>query len=287
MGRTILPCTGEVVETMAFPAGKGVQFARIAAATSLAAALLGGSSATANLRAPVVIPELPSSALAAPAASLNVEEEVLRFVCGADSCDVTAQYEVRSAAASRVQLEFILPTGGPVTATTNSGQDSVQVVPAAPLRAEELRTLPHSEARTSPLFRAGFQSALREGSNAIAVRYSQPLGADEVDYGYLKKHGRMVQRFRYELWPLREWKRSPGFRVKLSVAIERPAPGWWKRRLGNPRSVTCLTSDTTAPVPVGRLEQRGGQLWYEAELGPSIPDRITCFMGDEDLMPRN
>ena len=121
----------------------------------------------------------------------------------------------------------------------------------------------------------------------MTVRYSQPLGAVEIDYGYFKKQGRMVQRFRYELWPLREWKRSPGFRVRLSVAIERPSPGWWKRRFGNPRSVTCLTSDASAPVPAGRLEQRGGQLWYEAELGPSIPDRITCFIGDEDLMPRN
>ncbi|HYN44227.1 MAG TPA: hypothetical protein VE129_20800, partial [Thermoanaerobaculia bacterium] len=201
---------------MASPAVKGVLFARIAAAASLAATLLDGSSATANLRAPVVIPEFPSSALAAPAVSLNVEGEVLRFVCGADSCDVTAQYEVWSAAASRVQLEFILPTGGPVTATTSAGQDSVQVVPAEPLRAEEIRTLPRNEARTSPLrlFRAGFQSSLSEGSNTVAVRYSQPLGAEEVDYGYLKKQGRMVQRFRYELWPLREWKRSPGFRVK-------------------------------------------------------------------------
>jgi hypothetical protein len=272
---------------MASPARKGVLLARIAAAASLAAALLGGSSATANLRAPVVIPESPSSALAAPAIPLTVEREVLGFVCGADACLVTAQYEVLSAAASRVQLEFILPAEGPVTATTNGGRDTVQVVPAAPLRPEEIRTLLAGETRTPPLFRAAFQSSLGEGANTLTIRYSQPLGAEEVGYGYLKKQGRMVQRFRYELWPLREWKRSPGFRVKLSVAIERPAPGWWKRRLGNPRSVTCLTSDTTAPVPAGRLEQKGGQLWYEAELGPSIPDRITCFMGDEDLMPRN
>ena len=51
--------------------------------------------------------------------------------------------------------------------------------------------------------------------------------------------------------------------------------------------MTCLSSDASAPVPPGRLEQRGGQLWYETGLGPSIPDRITCFIGDEDLMPRN
>ncbi len=272
---------------MACPAGKGVLLGRIAVATGLSVAFVGGSSARANLRAPLVIPESPSSALSAPAFPLTVEGELLTFLCGADSCLVTARYEVRCAAASRVQLEFILPTQGAVTATTNSDPATVRVVPARPLRPGGGRTLPADTPRSSPLFRAGFESTLGEGSNTVTVRYSQPLGAVETDYGYLKKRGRMVQQFSYELWPLLEWKRSPGLRVKLSVAIERPSPGWWERRFGNPRSVTCLTSDASAPVPPGRLEQRGGQLWYEAELGPSIPERISCFLGDEDLMPRN
>lgn len=277
----------EVIEEMTFPAGRGALLGRITVTTGLLVALAVGPSASGNLRAPRVIPESPSSALAAPALPLTVEGESLRLVCGADSCLVTAQYEVRASAASRVELEFILPTGGDVTATTNSDRDTVQVVPAAPLRPEELRALPPHETRAAPLFRAGFESSLREGSNTLTVRYSQPLGAEEVDYGYLKKEGRMVQRLRYELWPLREWKRDPAFRVKLSVAIDRPAPGWWQRRFGNPRSVACLASGEAADAIAGRLQQRGGQLWYEAELGPSIPDRITCFVGDEDLMPRN
>jgi hypothetical protein len=276
-----------VIEEMTSPAGKGGSFGRIAAAAGLLVALEVGHPASANLRAPVVIPESPSSALARPTLPLTVEAEVLTFLCGEATCLVTAKYEVASGSASRVQLEFILPAEGPVTATTNSGQDSVQVVPAAPLRPEEVRTLPPDEPQAPRLFRAGFQSSLVEGSNTVTVRYSQPLGAEEVDFGYFKKQGRKVQRFRYELWPLREWKRSPGFRVRLSVAVDRPSPGWWKRRFGNPRSVTCLSSDATAPVPEGRLEQRGGQLWYETEVGPAIPDRITCFTGDEDLVPRN
>lgn len=282
----ILLFVTEVIDEMTFPAARGVLFGKITAAVGFLVALGAGFPASANLRAPVVIPEFPSSALAAPAAPLVVEGERLTFLCGADSCLVTAQYDVGSAAASRVQLDFVLPAEVPVTATTNSDRDSVQVVPAAPLRPEEARSLPLDGPRTSRLFRARFQSALKEGPNTVTVRYSQRLGAREVDYGYLKKEGRMVQRMSYELWPLREWKRSAAFRVKLSVAVERPAPGWWKRRFGNPRSVTCMTSDPAAPVPAGRLEQRGGRLWYEAEIGPSIPDRITCFTADEDLMPR-
>jgi len=277
----------EVIEKMTFPSAGGVPFGRITAVTGLLVALGVGPSASANLRAPVVVPDPPSSALAGPALPLTVEGEALTFLCGSDSCLVTAQYSVASEAASRVRLEFILPAEVPVTATTNSDRDSVQVVPAAPLRSGEIRTLPSNETRTSPLFRAGFESLLRAGTNTVTVCYSQPLGAKEVGYGYLNKEGRMVRQFRYELWPLREWKRGPGFRVKLAVAIERPAPGWWRRHLGNPRSVTCLPGGEAASVLSGRLEQRGGQLWYEAELGPSIPDRITCFIGDEDLMPRN
>ncbi len=277
----------EVIGTMTFPAGGWGSLGRITAAAGLLAALGAGHLANANLRAPVVIPESPSSALSAPPAPLTVEGEVLTFLCGDDACIVTARYEVGSAAASHVQLDFILPAEVPVTATTNGDRGSAQVVPAAPLGPEEARNLPQDGQRAPRLYRAGFRSVLREGSNTVTVRYSQPLGAEEVDYGYLKKEGRMVQRFRYELWPLREWKRSPGFRVKLAVAIERPAPGWWKRRFGHPRSVACLTSGASVPPPAGRFEQRGGQLWYEAELGPSIPDRITCFVGDDDLMPRN
>lgn len=285
VGGDILPAVAEVIERMTCPAGPRVLSWGVAALAGLAVAL--GPSVLANLRAPVVIPASPSAALAAPSASLIVESEELGFVCGSDSCQVSARYAVTSAGPATVRLEFILPTEGPVTATTNADRETVQVVPASPLQPEELQSLGAAERGAPGLFRAGFQSALRAGPNTVTIRYSQPLGAEEVGHGYAKKKGRMVQRFRYELWPLREWTRSAGFRVKLAVAIERPAPGWWERTLGKPRSVTCLTSDTTAPVPAGRLEQKGGQLWYEAELGPSIPDRITCFIGDENLMPRN
>lgn len=249
--------------------------------------LLLGSPASGNVRAPVVVPSSPSSALASPDPGLTVDGESLRFACGPASCDVTAQYEVTAAAAVRVHLEFILPVERPVTAVTNAEADSVTVVPAHPLRPAEARGLARGEQGGPALFRAGFESSLRAGPNTVTVRYTQPLGAEETDYGYGKKQGRMVQRFRYELWPLREWSRGPAFHVRLAVGIDRAAPGWWQRRFGKVKSVTCLSSDPAAPMLPGRREQRGGQLWYEAELGPSLPDRITCYLGDDDLMPRH
>ena len=250
-----------------------------------ALALLVAFPADANLRAPRRVPESPSSALAAPATGLVVERERLTFLCGAEACDVTAEYDVTAAGAENVRLEMILPAPGDVTARTNGSPETVSIVPAEPLRDEELRGLPEPGPGEPPLHRAAFDGALRPGPNTIAVRYRQPLGGEEVGHSS-RRAGRFVQRFRYELWPLREWTRKEGFRLRLAIGVERPAPSLWQRWFGHPRSVSCLTSDPAAPSVEGRLEQRGTHLWLEAELGPSFPDRITCYVGDDDLMPR-
>lgn len=240
---------------------------------------------SANLRAPRRVPESPSTALAAPAKGLVVERERLTFLCGAEACDVTAEYDVTAEAQERVRLEMILPVPGDVTARTNGAPGAVSVVPARPFRAEELRGLPEPGPGEPPLHRAAFDAELREGMNTITVRYRQPLGGEEVGHSS-RRAGRFVQRFRYELWPLREWTRGAGFRIRLAIGVERPAPGLWQRWFGHPRSVACLTSDPAAPSVEGRLEQRGERLWLEAELSPTFPDRITCYVGDDDLMPR-
>lgn len=266
-------------------AGSGPGRGGSLAAAALAAALVGTLPAVGNLRAPRRIPEAPSAALAAPGEGLTVEKERLDFLCGADACTVTAEYAVFAPRETRVLLEMILPVAGDVTATTNGAASSVRVVPATPLDEDEARNLPEPGPGVPPLYRAAFDSALREGRNTVAVRYSQPLGGEEVDYGR-SRTGRMVRRFRYEAWPLREWSRSPGFRIELAIGVERPAPGLWARLFGHPLSVACLTSDPASPSVAGRLAQKGNRLWLEAELGPSFPDRLTCYIGDENLMPR-
>ena len=214
-----------------------------------------------------------------------MERERLTFLCGAEACDVTAEYDVSAPAPERVRLEMVLPGPGNVTARTNGEEGIVPVVPAHPLKPEELRGLPEAGPGEPALHRAAFDAPLRAGPNTVVVRYSQPLGGEEVGHSS-RRAGRFVQRFRYELWPLREWTRKDGFRIRLAIGVERPAPSLWQRWFGHPRSVACLTSDPAAPAVEGRLEQRGTHLWFEAELGPSFPDRITCYVGDDDLMPR-
>ena len=214
-----------------------------------------------------------------------MERERLTFLCGAETCDVTAEYDVSAPAPERVRLEMVLPGPGAVTARTNGEEGTVPVVPAEPLKPEEVRGLPEAGPGEPALHRAAFDAPLRAGPNTIVVRYSQPLGGEEVGHSS-RRAGRFVQRFRYELWPLREWTRKDGFSIRLAVGVERPAPSLWQRWFGHPRSVACLTSDPAVPTVEGRLEQRGTHLWLEAELGPSFPDRITCYVGDDDLMPR-
>ncbi len=250
-----------------------------------ALAVLVALPAAANLRAPRRVPEAPSTALAASATGLVVERERLTFLCGTEACAVTAEYDVSAAAPERVRLEMVLPGPGAVTARTNGEEGTVQVVPAEPLKAEELRGLPEAGPDEPALHRAAFEAPLRAGSNTVAVGYVQPLGGEEVGHSSVRS-GRFVQRFRYELWPLREWMRKDGFRIRLAIGVERPAPSLWQRWFGHPRSVACLTNDPAAPTVEGRLEQKGDRLWLEAELGPSFPDRITCYVGDDDLMPR-
>ena len=53
-------------------------------------ALLLAPAANANLRAPVVVPGPPSTALAAADPRLVVDGERLRFACAATSCDASA-----------------------------------------------------------------------------------------------------------------------------------------------------------------------------------------------------
>jgi len=280
----MLPSVIEVLSEVQGRTRRCARSRKAIAALGVGLALLVSPRAGANIRAPRTIPESPSSAFAAAGGTLTVLRERLRFDCGAEACRVSAEYDVTATEATRARLEFVLPVASPVTATTNGAAGAVQVVPTRPSGPGWENLTADAGTGAAPLFSAAFESAFRAGSNTVSVRYSQPLGGEETGYTY-GKAGRMVRRFRYELWPLREWTRSPAFRLELAVAIERPAPSWWARRFGNPRSVNCLATNPGTAL-AGRREQRGGQLWYEAEVGPTIPDRITCYIGDEDLMPR-
>ena len=246
--------------------------------------LVAVPAALANLRAPVVIPDAPSTALSAPGPGLVVSHETLTFHCKTDTCAVEATYRVQADAPVSTRLEFILPGSQEVLAGDGAHVEAAAVQPAKPLTPAEAEQMGTLRDGAPELHKAMFPYDFQPGENQVVVRYTQLLGATEMDYGYFKTEGRFLREFRYEIWPLKQWKRSKDFAVDLAVTIDREEPSWWTRLFGDVETIRCLSEPAGGVIP-GALTQKGGQLWFEARLTTDLPDRVRCHIGDEDLMP--
>jgi hypothetical protein len=259
----------------------------IMTAAALAVALaLAGTGARANIRAPIVEPQPPSSAarpVAAPGAQLIVMGESLSFRCDETSCDVEARYRIRAKEAVNTELAFVLPQASPLAVHVGTQVATVDVS-GAPEPAPEDEVQFESAAlgkRKLATAQARFPAAFAAGENIVSVSYKQPLGRREYGHGYFSR-GRFVDYFRYELWPLAEWKHAPGFRVEGEVVIQRPRPSWWRRLFSTPRSVGCRGAE---PLTRVTLEQRGPELHLVFQIPDPIPRRLWCEIGDDDLVP--
>jgi hypothetical protein len=238
---------------------------------------LVSAPARSNLRAPQILWQPPSGALQGHAAGLTVLGEALRFDCREDRCDVEAVYRIQAERPAEVSLEFILPVSASVQVRVGADEVAAQTEPAEPWPPEATPRPPGLYAEKLALYRARFQGRFGAGANRVEVRYVQPLGRHEKDYGYFKK-GRWLQFFAYELWPLKEWALSEDFALELSVSMPREASsGEW--RLRKARSIECSLSGAS-------VARQGERLVYTARLGRTFPDRLMCYLGDEDLLPR-
>ena len=259
------------------------------AATLVQAVALSGAHA--NLRAPLVEAQAPSSAAgpvdgaASEVAAAQVLGEVLTFRCQAAACDVEARYHIRVPAAVAMELAFILPSATPIAVTVGGATAPVHVTPAPP---EEMRSdgavffeLHSLASRRVPLLQARFSAPFVAGENTVVVTYRQPLGREEHGHSYFSK-GRFTQFFRYELWPLSEWKHATGFRVDGDVTIHRPSPSWWKRTFSRPLSVGCRGP---TDIEHAHLDQRGDELHFAFQVTDPLPPRLWCSIGDDDLVP--
>ncbi|HEY8926422.1 MAG TPA: hypothetical protein VIU64_18700, partial [Polyangia bacterium] len=255
----------------------------------------------ANARAPLIEPQAPSSAARLlpataggaggraddplAAADPQVLDESLRVRCRERDCDVEARYRIRLRQAATLHLAFVLPSPTPVSVKVGSAASEVGVAAAPPesLRIEDGDQLEQHalERRKTPVYEARFRAPFAAGENTLAVTYRQPLGRSEHGHGYFSK-GRFTDFFRYEVWPLSEWKHAPAFHVDAEVAIHRPAPSWWARLTSKARSVGCRGSQALARTA---LEQRGDDLLFSFHLADPLPARFWCEVGDEDLVP--
>ncbi len=272
-----------VVRRSSIPAG--VTSAALALALALA---LPSRPALGNVRAPRVEPETPSTAVfpVDAAIRLAVIGEDLSFKCDADlhSCSVVATYRIQAASAGSVEFAFVMPLVAPVTVTVGSGPTATRVgaAPAGALRDEDLN--PWEQERDPvrlPKYQTVFTAPLVAGENTVTAAYAQPLGQYEHGHGYFRK-GRFTDYFRYELWPLSEWRHSPGFVVSGTLSIHRPSPSWWTRTFSQPRSIGC---DGLEGV-THSLSQRGEDLELRFRIADPLPKRLWCHIGDRDLVPK-
>lgn len=268
---------------MSHPPLHGVRVAGRALLLVLALFLLLPRPVLGNARAPKVVPRGPSTAAFPAAAALNlvVLSEELTFKCQATRCDVQARYRIEAPSAVRVELSFVMPLPAPLRVTLGSGiaTTRVRAVPAGVLREDELEPWQRDfDLVALPKYQATFVAPLASGENTVTVDYQQPLGKYEHGHGYLSR-GRFTDYFRYELWPLSEWRRAPGFHIAGDVMIHRPAPSWWKRTFSQPLSVGCSGAGDNH-----ELLQKGDDLHFSFRIVAPIPRRLWCHIGDEDLV---
>ncbi len=254
----------------------------------------------ANLRAPAVVRAQPSSAPSKPEGQFTVLGETLRFECSEHQCLVEARYRIRSARAASAVLSFVLPSNAlAATASARLGEQALEFR-ESPLTQAQRAGLRRTEdaagfsewVAQDPSRRESFELQLAQGEfevpfepgeNLVAVRYVQPLGSQERDYGYFKA-GRFLKTFRYELWPLKEWALDAHFALDVRVTAPRRAPGYFQRKLGTVASIACGPGADALRRPV-EVVQEGDRMVYAATLGPEFPGHLFCSIGDEDILP--
>jgi hypothetical protein len=251
--------------------------------------LLQQNEAQGNIRGPRIVPWMPSTAASA-VNNLTVRHEDLSFSCDSSQCKVVATYFVRSRQPYDVELRFIIPVPALATARVGNAAGRVSVIqaPAKETTLEKNIFFDYREYDRPPCYQATVTAPISVGENTLTFEYLQPLGAFERGYGYFfPREGRMVQEFAYGLWPLREWRRAPDFKIHLTVTIPRMPPTRWQRWFGKTKTIACFLR-TEPPQADPHLEpsreQRGNVFWYEADIAGEIPTEVACHIGDDDLV---
>ena len=248
------------------------------------------SSAHANLRAPIdSLPE-PSQALKSASPDLVVEYENLFFDLGSPYsgdawtvqdqkrlAKVEAQYVVQSPREATYTFEFIMPL-------PNSAEVSINTKVVA---AKTPQHLPRDEKKHDQidLWKVAFTGKLQQGQNTIRVSYQQPLGMSEVDHGYFKS-SKWKSFVDYELWPLKEWKLGPDFRINIETTVDDDTfviKRWFTSRhtVKALALVPEVSPDYTFwhefEIGDGQVERGDGKIKQRLVLGPKFPDRLRVI----------
>ncbi len=239
---------------------------------------LGTLPAGANLRAPVS-QDSASGALAG-GSGLTVLAEELTIRCKGQGCSLEVDYRLRATVPGSWDLAFVLPAPGKVTVRSGSSRLEVSSRPMA---------WPDPQARSSPtgqpprlrlepkMYQARFQLSLPAGDSLLQIRYRQDWGRNERKFkGYFS--GWLTARtLRYELWPLRQWRLGPGFRLVLSVRVD------------DPQLEACLlraaAGASQTPANLGLLPgDHNGVFFLKRSWGPEFPARLELVTGSWEAL---
>lgn len=187
---------------------------------------ISGGSVFANMRAPYFQWYRSSQVLKISGNECTVLSEKIVFECEVPAkgklssvidktfrSRVEAEYAVQSDEKQNVRLDFILPSKTPLGISVNG-----LTVPCDPPVLIEEGGEHGFHARDTTLYHAEFSAGLIKGVNSIKVMYSQPMNVNETEYGYFTK-SRYSTWCEYELWPLKEWKRSKDFTLTITVRV--------------------------------------------------------------------
>ena len=269
-----------------------------------------------NVRAPNTIPYLPSSSLWQVDESLIVEQETLDFRCGyytdtpqwtdkvisQSACQVSATYSIQSNESKNLLFKFISQSESGIEISLNEQTVQVENIKTIQLDSKgyhKFKTVTNYQNKPVPkLYEIGFQGTLvSDKTNQLTVKYLQPMGAKEVDYGY--STGEWQSEFSYELWPLKEWKLKKDFKLQIAVTIENLDVGFFDRLFDDYEDyLICKgmtvgenlfkknnTSDKKRKLhrPMSLNIQnsyKGNQLKGKIELNKNFPDRLVCFVAN-------
>lgn len=247
-------------------------------------------SAHANLRAPIESQPESSQALKPASPDLVVEYENLFFDLGlpysGDAwtvqnqkrfAKVEAQYVVQSPREATYTFEFIMPQPNAAEVSINSDV----------VAAKTPERLPRDEKQQeqTDLWKVTFTGKLQQGQNTIRVSYQQPLGMSEVDYGYFKS-SKWKSFVDYELWPLKEWKLGPDFRINIETTVDDDTfviKRWFTSRhtVKALALVPEVNPDYTYwhefEIGGGQVERADGKIKQRLVLGPKFPDRLRVI----------
>lgn len=241
-------------------------------------ASLTGAGAQANIRGPQNVFRPPSFSLSPlksqPQSGLVVQSETLDVECDYNACKVHAVYHITAKERADLAFAFILPSRTPVQARV---ANSFVTSTLTPVENNTLPPVPDAQKYYEPLYQANFEGTLYPGNNTIDVSYLQPLTILEMEYGYFTD-SRFLEKFRYQMGPLKEWTLAKDFTmaVKVSTLRKRPERDDWS--LVKTRSIDCGGGDKQ------HIEKEGDRLVLTIHYDQHFPTTFSCWIGDSDFL---